>query len=322
MKTLIIILLATMFLHAQQLNDRVTTFITEFYASEGALHRSGLVTASDDLFDGVTVTATLQDVDAVTRLDAEVKERTVTSWEAGVLPLYAMEYTLTQSALESVIAEQAPLFDYLITFSERQNLFTFTGVSPGGDTVSAFDTEASLRKANALLKTKLPFLKGKVEFQSELIEKEETLPIIGIDTAQKVETVLGYGVRYRRVFRGGILKRNLSFVEVWFHPNGALNKIEMRWPTFNSSTPKQIITLNESWLSLQFRLADYLGNDMEKLSNVMVKGVSLAWTPSKNEVDGSFNGSIEPCYSFRLSVPRIDNDMLEELVYDIPAIVE
>ncbi|MGL1902509.1 MAG: hypothetical protein OCC49_10260 [Fibrobacterales bacterium] len=310
---IVTITVATSLVWAQGVSDAVTAFTTTLYDESSNLSRSGSTHAT---------TALLVAAGDADQLSARTGAGSLTplanGWRDGALESYAVAFTLDGAAFDSLRTVGAPRAQLQSHYSPRDQLFTLS-LGDGDDhyRIDQFSQEAIQLRAVTLIGAELSFVSQQLEFDMMVNEVTAEIPVAQADSFEEVESVSRYGVRFRRLFNGGIIRKNLSFVEVWFTHEGRLNEVRVRWPQFTVGTFAEIRTVNEALLDLTSVLTESVGSDMARVANSAVEGVACSWLPEKgsNGVD-----RIVPHYAFKVSLPVVGEISPSETRFiDIPA---
>ncbi|MGL1935849.1 MAG: hypothetical protein OCD01_12545 [Fibrobacterales bacterium] len=310
---IVTITVATSLLWAQGVSDAVTTFTTSFYEESSHLYRSGNGHAT------AAILATAGDTDQLpSRAGGSSLTPLANGWRDGGLESYTIAFTLDGAAFDSLRTVRAPQAQLQSRYEPRDQLFTLT-LGEGDDhyRIDQFSQEAIQHMSATLIGAELSFVSQQLEFDMMVNEIAAEIPVAQADSFEEVESVSRYGVRFRRLFNGGIIRKNLSFVEVWFTREGRLNEVRIRWPQFTADTFVEIRTVNEALLDLTSVLTESVESDMARVANSAVEGVACSWLPEKGS-----NGEdrIVPHYAFKVSLPVVDEFSPSETRFiDIPA---
>ncbi|MGL1934207.1 MAG: hypothetical protein OCD01_04275 [Fibrobacterales bacterium] len=295
---------------SQEFNQNVSDFVAGFYNKNTEKHRSGQVLSNKKLFEGVETDFVIEDFEETEEL-YQLDNSDVTHWKERELPEYRLNFNANKRLLKRF--KKKKYDDFEIQYDSSDKVCIVTPKVPMVAKWKKFSERKANRFADRILRKKFAFLKGKIEFSNSIKETES------IDESG-AERVVKYGVRYRRIFRKGILRKNISFVEVWFDASGSLEKIELRWPKFRSKQRYEAVTINEAWLGARDELISIVHGDLGALANIQVTGISLAWMPIKESEDDQTVGLISPCYSFMVQFPEESEFAQKEMLIDVPAL--
>ncbi|MGL1901655.1 MAG: hypothetical protein OCC49_05935 [Fibrobacterales bacterium] len=316
MKLLILLLTVIISLSAQQLSPESEAFVVNFYKKGGEQFRSGLKTGQEVQSYTQRATSSYQAFGK-----GKSKAPSVTSWRGSVVSGYRAEYPLNKASMTRLLAQGVKYRALHVDYDARSKMFRFLPKQKRKNRVKSYNSKKAQKDAQKILNTQLVALAGELEFETLAQETVSELPIDGSQLSVEKEEIIRYGVRFRRVHNGGIVRLNLSFVEVWFNKYGELEEIKVRWPQFSSTGHYQLKTLNEGLLELQGVLTEDLGSDIEQVANSKVEGIALSWLPVKNNYDGTT--SLEPSYSYHVQLParaqRKDGKKSRVKHYDIRA---
>ncbi|MGL1937073.1 MAG: hypothetical protein OCD01_18745 [Fibrobacterales bacterium] len=296
MKLIIILLTSIISLSAQQLSPESEAFITDFYQNEGKQHRSGLEAA--------------QEIDTYTQLgsgayqaipQSDSKVLSVGAWRKSVVSGYRAEYALDKTSMTQLLSQGGGKLTVNVGYDSHSKMFHFSPKEKRKGVVKLFSSKDARRHAEVILTTQLSAFADELEFETIAHETMAQLPINASLVAEETEEVVRYGVRFRRVHNGGIVRFNLSFAEVWFDRGGNLEEIKLRWPEFTPKGEYQLQTLNEGLFELQGVLTEDLGANLGEVANSKVEGIALSWLPVKNPIDGVI--TLEPSYSYQVKIP-------------------
>jgi hypothetical protein len=112
------------------------------------------------------------------------------------------------------------------------------------------------------------------------------------------DTLLMTTLRYRRIFNGGIVLGNISYVDVTFSPDGELIGIEAKWPTFEKVRDDSIVDVLQALDAAQTVFSKSSGGILDSIPvepiSVNIEGVANAWNFKKDK-DGTT--MLTPCLS-------------------------
>ena len=124
--------------------------------------------------------------------------------------------------------------------------------------------------------------------------------------------------RYRRIFRGGIVLGDVSYLSVQLSSTGELISISGRWPKFVSNgKDEEAIDIEEGLdLATEFYQTDFNGTkavvDDEQIepTGARLVGIALAWQPMRLDTTSSAPPSLlTPCYATRANVTLKNGDV-------------
>ncbi len=129
-------------------------------------------------------------------------------------------------------------------------------------------------------------------------------------------------VRYRRIFRGGVLRGNVSYASVSFDVAATVISVQVKWPTFISDQDTNRVYANKKkrdFDEIQASVQDYIANvpaisngvlesgsskgSVKNPQKGLVESLTLSWIPSGAE-DSSW---IIPGFTFVLAISYDDN---------------
>ncbi len=307
-----VLLSSTLF--AQQMSNSTNTFVSNFYKGKSVKHRSGVVKEISK-FNTLHNDLTIPDI-----IESEGDDDETNIWHAKKMKVFNAKYSLKKNRLLKKFIKNNSEYPFNISYDNESHIFTLTAQTPITERAVAFDENDALSKSNDIINNYLPFIKNKIEFETFAFEEMAHMTEENVSGQNENSEVIEYGVRYRRIFKGGIVRKNLSFVELWYTADGTLKKIEFRWPQFKAKKKFKAITINEAWLQAIEKLNDLCDNNMELVANSIFKGVALAWVPLK---DGEIKGKrskVIPSFSFRVEIPAYEENAKEVIFIDIPAI--
>ena len=160
-----------------------------------------------------------------------------------------------------------------------------------------------IKKAVEIIREQLPKFQGLVEYQTYEIEYEAI-------RGEKVITMLS--VRLRRIFKGGIVTRNISYIYVTLDGWGNLYEIRIRWPIFverkllRNDELISITTAHKKALKISEDMPQYKFNTGEYVSvkDVNLTGMACTWAL----LDGKYDSNIiVPSFSYIQKI-TLEND--------------
>ncbi|HEX3019996.1 MAG TPA: hypothetical protein VHP36_06825 [Chitinispirillaceae bacterium] len=163
------------------------------------------------------------------------------------------------------------------------------------------------------VKKHLKAFEGKIEY--------DNYELTSVDFANS-KKVTSLGIRFRRIFNGGIILRDASYIYLVLNGMGELKEISIKWPT--------LVPANETIRTIPFKkgmdqAVQYYNNLPQATSNnvehpivnvkdVEITSAALGWLPHPNE-DGV--ETLLPVYSFIGKVALDNNDTCYRL-FEVP----
>jgi hypothetical protein len=133
-------------------------------------------------------------------------------------------------------------------------------------------------------------------------------------------------LRFQRLFRGGMVRKNASYLDVTLTPQGDITEIEIRWPRFErTGSPSNTLPFEQILRHVreEYACSPALQDPENRAATRVprrahVKGAAFAWFPLSNEHDQEI---ISPCLSFMGEV-TMEDDVAVPRYVDAPLLAK
>lgn len=159
-------------------------------------------------------------------------------------------------------------------------------------------------------------LNDAVEFESISIETAQCLSDCK-DSFYEEERVSGIYVRFRRLFKGGMVKGG-SKISIKLDPNGSLRHMKIVWPEIIQEDDIVIPTTFEASVDSVFETLSKSENHVEKdnatfeIESFEIEGMAKAWVPSQDDRD-----VIIPAFSYKIKAVLSDGSVAGR-IFNVP----
>jgi len=278
------------------IDQSINQFIKKSEGFQMNNHRTGLLNGSDQLFaDKNTVMKFPKE------LESEEMPDNLNGWFTNNLPDFKVVYptissdiskfykkNLNSSALDIEKTEDNGEV-WVIERSDQSEDIVRQKLWKSPPSLSLDD----LKKAGIKIVRKyLGQFSGKIEYENYEVEYE------GIEGKQVITEV---SIRFRRIFNGGAILRNVSFLYVTLDGYGEVRRIKIKWPTFEkiANEAKSTNTINKALLKaseISENQGPYRSSNGESIyiTNILLTGMARGWLIVPNGEDQI----ITPAYSF------------------------
>lgn len=167
-------------------------------------------------------------------------------------------------------------------------------------------------RTDITLNSMLSFCKYSTKYQFKFLEDE--IEYDNYEAYYKNGNLFKMNIRFRRLFHGGVVRKNLSYIEVMYNLNGEVEKVKVKWPKFKKiEESNQLLTtdeiFNEYKKEASLHSEVYNENkDTVSVDSVNTVGAAFAWCQVENK--------ISPCMSF-LQTVHFRNEKIHTFV-DVP----
>ena len=301
-------------------STNVSNFIDSHYIGKTHGYRSGDI-------DGTEMIAKLQknknNLDKQIIGDSTDDQQIKKEWMDINLPEFAIDENPSKCPIRKIIDVLSTVFEVKansgceFTLLQKPTLFPINYNTP-------ISSDKAIKIADQLISNILPKMDSYLEFHN-------------ISTEYVNDSLTSYTLRYRRIFHGGIICGNVSYVDLFISNTGVLTRIDIKWPQLirkeatlskdGTVGNKKVISLIESAaqiegaLQAQFSHIKKIAGENSTDVNAQIgeiKGVSFAWKKVEGE-NGQF--ILTPCYSY-LSEIKYDDSHVESIILDVPVYSE
>ena len=166
-----------------------------------------------------------------------------------------------------------------------------------------------MREGGTLPVKDLLNISNKLVNKFKMLNKEVEYELYKMNNAN--DSLYSLLVRYRRVFNGGIILNNVSYVCIELSSQGEVLSFEIKWPKFiaiedNLKGNNYAISLDEAEQTASSILADppsaEIKNKVVNPLSAHIKGVACAWMVVPKSVSLLPVEIITPCFSFASSI--------------------
>ena len=270
----------------------VDEYVHKYSTSDDVPHRSGLLKDEKK----VLRKSSLKNDTIFTN------ERLSAHWKAST----AYEYSISQSNTFD-IKSLPSLTD--VYYDSLYNTLTISSAANSFDSLYA-RIKANVKKADneELIALAESFLKSNLQQYWNYLEYDR------VDLTMKDNSeILSTDVCFRRIFRGGIVLDNVSYVKITINCASKVTCVTIRWPQFEKiDVDSSLSSLDDALTIAKGIYADTYfasnSSDTSELSSIEIVGTSRAW----HKVVKDNKMILSPCYSFLSKGTLRDG----QLVYD------
>jgi hypothetical protein len=284
-------------------NDKVHRFVYKIHNHEPGIYRTGQLDKKDDLYDTDEPDADFRSV-----LDEQEPLRSVPETDVNE---YRVLYDESRPKMEKFFKKPFPANEYGIIYDEYFHEYSIQKKTPDKATGAAISLEDAQKRIVKVVRTIFPFFNRKMEYDNYRIEYNGT-------------DVEFYVFFFRRIFKGGVVKQDVSNVEITLSPQGVFLGAKIKWPVFRKATgvaPSEAIDIADA---ISFAIQETInahseatqwGSDLVmKATNAELTGMALGWFPAEMQ-DGSV--LLTPSFSYSTQI-KYDNDVELSPVVDVP----
>ena len=268
-------------------------------------HRTGLLDGAPDLFNpGTTDNKFPVDFD-----NPELPSASQERWGGqGTLNEYEVVIDSSIQSLKTKLTKEWSGSGLIPKVNEGEGLITFSLPVDSSSIHNSVDTsQLEALKAIALKEGNVRFksFKGRLEYEN-------------LEVGYINSRISSVRVRYRRIFKGGIVRGDMSYAYVVINSTGITSELRVKWPKFREvGASFKSISLEDATNKAERQLGEIsaISNGKETLYPLKAKltGMSFAWQSLEN------NGKIllTPTLSFS-GVVDYEGNQIKEPFIDIP----
>ncbi len=298
-----------------QVNTIVQNYVEKFKAGTASGHRSGITEAQVTEFRQLETDNSISD-------STDVPGINIDKWKKLIDAEYFIKICEFKPAIIKAIKNRLlPYgnFAYSYTISDGRFEFKRNDLKMKNDGTFEFlgtklDSVNLLSIADDRLK-KLKIFNGNVEFNNPI-------------TGRLNGDVYQITSRYRRVFRGGIVMEDVSYIAVQLSSTGELISIFGKWPKLIScGKDEEAVTIEDGLnLATTFYQTDFQeetvvkGNETSKPISARLAGIALAWQPIW-PAGASSPTVLTPCYATIADV-TLENGATTSHYFSFPRLVK
>jgi len=292
-------------------NLNAENWVKKFKSGHNNQHRSGLLNETDKTFDESASISELPDGEK-----PESKKASAHKWRKGALAEYLVINSKPNSKMVTFLKKKC-LKKLSFTeeqYNENEGVLTLSKVPKEipFDELSYSDIKPLVNKARKLIKKHLNPLKGRVEYENY---QTEFVTIDGQDKVNKIR------IRFRRIFKGSIVLRNVSYVYFILDGHGNPISLQIKWPRFELvSEGFDYATISEGFTeaiqhfeNLEPYITNTEGEKEVNISHADITGAALGWYPLEEEN----RLIITPVYSFLAKCTLENGDKVDD-IFDYP----
>lgn len=229
-------------------------------------------------------------------------------WENGNYEEYLIDYSNVEHVIKKYLKKKSS--NLYVTFDTLSKEYR---IVPKEKTnfLQSLGNKELLSVADSIFNTIFPSIKQLCEFDVYSLSYQNN-------------SVYDMTVRYRRIFKHGIVRYNASSVNVQIDSAGNLIEIFIVWPKFtkiSTATENKTVKLSNNVISLLVSEINNGESNDENVTNSLTKaeilGVSFGWFPS--DIDGL--AKLTPCYSFSTRLSFNDQQKIVK-IFDIPVLTK
>lgn len=272
-------------------SEDVKRFKVEKKEGKGHVHRSGQYKKDQSLFD-------------VTGF-----EHFPVGYEEDSIPSNAEEAGVYKVVIDDAVAGIGDI----VKKDKSNSDLTIRKLAGNGDVIvlsvtddrhvlpkSTLEVDSLVEIAKQLAKSRLKAFRNKIEYESR-------------DITYANGKLFEIEVRFRRLFKGMVVRKSLSFVYIKLGADGDVRSIEIKWPKFvrlkNSNRPNVDIAFGKAEKYFENAPIIRSSERTDTPLKVTVKGVASSWVPSQDGL------SIQQGYSF-LGEVEYDNGEPAPFIFD------
>lgn len=293
-----------------KVNEVVNNYVQKHELTNEAPHRSGLLNADKSIKQKDIVNEPIIEDDTIFS-DSKVLEK----WKAPMVTEYSViESTPSEPEMQLLSKKCQLVGSTNLKFDSSEHMII---IESPNDSIQ-FKLKDLNKKESPLNKEQLKqsaekFAKSALSKYWNYIEYDRTDLTIKNDSV-----IVSADINFRRVFRGGIILDNISFINISLNAYGNVTSIKIKWPRFKQiNNTKLAISLPNA---LNYAKIDYTetskaenGEELATVLDFEIKSVAQVWHQIVN------NGAlrISPCYSFK-STAVLDNGQTADDILDVP----
>ena len=291
------------------INERVNRFISRVQNYGDSIHRSGLMETKEGLFNNLPSDQEFSNM--TNERDRSERPFLKPRGAAGATDEYRVLYAESRPLMERFIGNRFHDKKYTLTYDDYFHEYKIAFKNETASAGQALSIEDLRKESDKYVRTVLPFLKDKIEFDNNRIDYQN----------EKIQSAL---FLYRRIFKGGIVKLEVSKVEIVLNAQGTLQAITIKWPFFkkaedvpssetvgtyegNNAAVREV--LNRHSIATKWGTQDTL-----HATGAEIIGMAFGWFPAEMK-DGTI--LLTPSYSYSAKVKYRDNVELNPLI-DVP----
>ncbi len=295
-----------------KLNSSVVDYVDKFEKRSTNEHRCGLIHGKDMTFDKS------DDGSGLIKESwcSEDGKKASNVWRSDYAGSYVIsDYQMDAQMLEFLRKNMAKSGLTIEKYTSGDSTYHFQAPKKELDVSKLPHSSMDELKETARLAVKkhLKAFKGKIEYDNY------ELTTVDFNNSKKVSSL---SIRFRRIFNGGIILRDASYVYLVLNGLGELEEIKIKWPTLvpSNESIRTIPLKNGLNQAVQYyeKLPQATSNNTKfpvvNVKDVEITSAALGWLPHPNE-DGT--DMLLPVYSFIGKVALDNNDTCYKLI-EIP----